>query len=129
LRAIRDTIEQRVRELVENKLNATPERPHRAPVPEKPDGLGKSAMVGLFTAALPAPICGVWAIMRFSRKKKWRLSGAVRVLLEVDRAKAVELALLLSIAGIGVGMLLNALWLIIAGGVGASVLGVILVLR
>lgn len=53
----------------------------------------------------------------------------MRVLLEVDRAKAVELALLLSIAGIGVGMLLNALWLIIALGVGATVLGVILVLR
>lgn len=68
------------------------------------------------------PLCGLAA-------KKWRLSGAVRVLLEVDRAKAVELALLLSIAGIGVGMLLNALGLIIAGAVGASVLGVILVLR
>jgi hypothetical protein len=47
----------------------------------------------------------------------------------MDRAKAVELLLLLSIACIGVGMVLNALWLIIAGAVGAGVLGVIVVLR
>jgi hypothetical protein len=47
----------------------------------------------------------------------------------MDRPKAVELLLLLSIACIGIGMVLSALWPIIAGAVGASVFGVILVLR
>jgi hypothetical protein len=71
-------------------------------------------------------VLGQYAVQ--SKNECW-LSGAVRVSVKVDRAKAVDLALLLSIACIGVGMVLNALWLIIAAAVVAGVLGVIVVLR